>query len=97
MYRQGCTVVGGKRRVRATTTAQRDVTRAWMSIREVARRHELPWHYIMGLTRSWPDRVAADRRRRRCRVLLVVDETSLRRGHRYATVLITGNGNRPDR
>jgi transposase len=61
-----------------------------MSIREVARRHGLPWHFIMGLTRSWSDRVAADRRRRRCRVLLV-DETSLRRGHRYVTVVINGD------
>ncbi|MGH8872190.1 MAG: transposase [Acidimicrobiia bacterium] len=58
-----------------------------MSIREVARRHQLPWHYIMGLTVSWSDRVAADRRQRRCRILLV-DETSLRRGHRYVTVII---------
>lgn len=61
-----------------------------MSIREVARRHDLPWHYIMGLTVSWSDRVAQDRRRRRCRVLLV-DETSLRRGHRYVTVVINGD------
>jgi transposase len=44
----------------------------------------------MGLTRDWSDRVAADRRRRRCRVLLV-DETSLRRGQRYVTVLINGD------
>jgi transposase len=61
-----------------------------MSIREVARRHQLPWHYIMGLTGSWSDRVAQDRRRRRCRILLV-DETSLRRGHRYVTVIINGD------
>jgi transposase len=61
-----------------------------MSIREVARRHGLPWHYIMTLTVSWSDRVAADRRRRRCRVLLI-DETSLRRGHRYVTVIINGD------
>lgn len=61
-----------------------------MSIREVARRHQLPWHYIMSMTSSWSDRVAADRRRRRCRILLL-DETSLRRGHRYVTVVINGD------
>lgn len=61
-----------------------------MSIREVARRHQLPWHYIMSMTSSWSDRVAQDRRRRRCRILLL-DETSLRRGHRYVTVIINGD------
>ncbi len=61
-----------------------------MSIREVARRHDLPWHYIMALTSSWSERVALDRRRRRCRILLI-DETSLRRGHRYVTVVINGD------
>jgi transposase len=61
-----------------------------MSIREVARRHDLPWHFIMTVTRDWSDRIAADRRRRQCRVLLI-DETSLRRGHRYVTVVINGD------
>src|SRR5690606_40312639 len=61
-----------------------------MPIREVSRRHGLPWHFIMALTRDWSDRVAAERRRRRCRVLLI-DETSLRRGYRYVTVIINGD------
>ena len=65
----------------------RDVNR--LSIRELCRRWDLPWHFIMGLVARWSDRVVAERRRRRCRILLV-DETSLRRRHRYVTVLING-------
>lgn len=61
-----------------------------MSIREVARRYGLPWHFIMGLTGSWSQRAVAERRRRRCRLLLI-DETSLRRGHRYVTVIVNGD------
>jgi transposase len=40
-----------------------------MSIREVSRRHDLPWHSIMCLTASWSTLVTEDRRRRRCQVL----------------------------
>lgn len=61
-----------------------------MSIREVSRRTGLPWHYLMAVTLGWSELIAAERRRRRCRVLLI-DETSLRRGHRYVTVIINGD------
>ena len=43
----------------------------------------------MGTVSGWSQLVVAARRRRRCRILLV-DETSLRRGHRYVTVLLNG-------
>lgn len=60
-----------------------------MTIRELARRHGVAWATIMALVRSWSDRVGERRRSLRCRVLLV-DETSLRRRHRYVTVLLNG-------
>ncbi len=60
-----------------------------MPIRAVARRHQLGWHLIMGLVTIWADLVGEHRRRRRCRVLLI-DETSMRRRHRYVTVLQNG-------
>jgi transposase len=65
----------------------RDVNR--LPIRELSRRRGLGWHFIMDLVASWSSRVVAERRQRRCRVLMV-DETSLRRRHRYVTVLING-------
>ena len=65
----------------------RDVNR--LPVRELCRRWDLRWHFVMGLVASWSERVAEERRRRRCRILMV-DETSLRRGHRYVTVLING-------
>ncbi|GIU91576.1 MAG: ISL3 family transposase [Acidimicrobiia bacterium] len=68
-------------------TLVRDVNR--LSIRELSRHWDLGWHPIMGLVASWSSLVVGDRRRRRCRVLMV-DETSLRRRHRYVTVLING-------
>lgn len=60
-----------------------------MPIRAVARRHGIGWHQIMDLTAAWAAIVAEHRRAQRCRVLLV-DETSMRRRHRYVTVLMNG-------
>jgi transposase len=61
-----------------------------MSIRSVVRRHGLDWHLIQALVSSWAAPVAEHRRSRRCRVLLV-DETSMRKRHRYVTVLQDGD------
>ena len=60
-----------------------------MSIRSVVRRHGLDWHLIQDLVTAWSALVAQHRRSRRCRVLLV-DETSMRKRHRYVTVLQDG-------
>ncbi len=60
-----------------------------MSIREVARRSGFSWHFIMGLVRASAARALTHRRRMRCRVLLV-DETSMRRRHRYVTMVSDG-------
>lgn len=60
-----------------------------MSLRAVARRHRLSWSAVMALVADWAALVAARRRSLRCRVLLV-DETSMRRRHRYVTVLQNG-------
>ncbi|HEX2064801.1 MAG TPA: ISL3 family transposase, partial [Acidimicrobiales bacterium] len=61
----------------------------YLTIRELSRRHRLSWHLIMGLVRTWATALARHRRSLPCRVLLV-DETSLRRRHRYVTVLLNG-------
>lgn len=60
-----------------------------MSLRAVARRHGLGWSVVMAVVAQWAAVVAAERRRRRCRILLV-DETSMRRRHRYVTVVQNG-------
>lgn len=60
-----------------------------LPIRVLARRWGLGWHFIMDLITEWSALAVAERRRHRCRVLMV-DETSLRRRHRYVTVLING-------
>ena len=61
-----------------------------MPISAAARRHGLGWHLVMALVKSWSDLVAEHRRGRRCRVLLV-DETSMRKRHRYVTVIVNGD------
>ena len=61
-----------------------------MTISAVAKREGLGWHKVMGLVTAWSNRVAQHRRRRRCRVLLV-DETSIQRGHKYVTVIKNGD------
>jgi transposase len=60
-----------------------------LTIAEIARRYRLSWDTVMRLVRGWMERAGARRRKRRCRVLLI-DETSLRRRHRYVTVISNG-------
>ena len=48
------------------------------------------WHKINALVRAWAGIVAERRRSERCRVLLV-DETSIRRRHRYVTVIVNAD------
>lgn len=62
-----------------------------MTIRAVAARHGVSWGMVMALVRARARVIQEHRRKTRCRVLLV-DETSLRRRHRYVTV-----GERGDR
>ena len=61
-----------------------------MSIQAVSRRHRISWHLIMGLVTDWSGLVGSRRRRQRCRVLLI-DETSIRKRHRYVTVVVNGD------
>ena len=61
-----------------------------MPIRAVARRHRVGWHLIMELLCDWSGLVADHRRRQKCRVLLI-DETSIRKRHRYVTVVVNGD------
>ena len=61
-----------------------------MPVRQVARRHQIGWHKINDLVLVWAALVAAHRRSQACRVLLV-DETSMRRRHRYVTVIVNAD------
>ena len=64
-----------------------------MTLRAAARRRGVGWHKINALVRAWADIVAERRRSERCRVLLV-DETSIRRRHRYVTVIVNADTGR---
>ena len=61
-----------------------------MPVNTVARRHGVSWGLVNALVVAWAGLVADHRRRRRCRVLLA-DETSIRKRHRYVTVLVNGD------
>ena len=61
-----------------------------MTLRAAARRRGVGWHRINALVRAWAAVVAERRRSERCRVLLV-DETSIRRRHRYVTVIVNAD------
>ena len=61
-----------------------------MTLRAAARRRGVGWHKVNALVRAWAAVVAERRRSERCRVLLV-DETSIRRRHRYVTVIVNAD------
>ena len=60
-----------------------------MSIKAVASRYQVSWWLTMRIVKAHAGQLEEHRRRRRCRILLV-DETSLRRRHRYVTVISDG-------
>ena len=64
-----------------------------MTLRAAARRRGVGWHKINDLVRAWSGVVAERRRSEPCRVLLV-DETSIRRRHRYVTVIVNADTGR---
>ena len=61
-----------------------------MTVSAAARRHGVGWKLVNALVVAWAGLVGEHRRRGRCRVLLV-DETSIRKRHRYVTVLVNGD------
>ena len=61
-----------------------------MTVQAAARRAGVGWHRVGGLVDAWSALVAQRRRSLRCRVLLV-DETSMRRRHRYVTVIVNAD------
>ena len=64
-----------------------------MTFSAVVRRHGVHCHAVRALVDTWSALVAERRRSRRCAVLLV-DETSMRKRHRYVTVIVNGDTGR---
>ena len=61
-----------------------------MTFSAAARRCGVHWHAVAALVDTWSALVAERRRSRRCAVPLV-DETSMRKRHRYVTVIVNGD------
>ena len=61
-----------------------------MPISAVSRHHGVGWHLVMRLVCDWSGLIGEHRRQRKCRVLLI-DETSIRKRHRYVTVVLNGD------
>ena len=62
-----------------------------MTLRAAARRHGLGWHLINGVVKAWADlcgRASPQPPVPRC---CLVDETSMRKRHRYVTVIVNGD------
>ena len=64
-----------------------------MTFNAAARRHGVHWHAVRAVVDTWSALVAERCRSRRCSVLLV-DETSMRKRHRYVTVIVNGDTGR---
>ena len=64
-----------------------------MTFNAVARRRGVHSHAVRAVVDVWSALVAERRRSRRCSVLLV-DETSMRKRHRYVTVIVNGDTGR---
>ena len=64
-----------------------------MTFSAAARSHGVHWHGVRALVDTWSALVAERRRSRHCSVLLV-DETSMRKRHRYVTVIVNGDTGR---
>ena len=61
-----------------------------MTIRAVARRQGVSWSVINALVLAWSRLIVERRCRQRCSVLLI-DETSMHKRHKYVTVILNGD------